>query len=59
MNVEIMKRIMSEKKITLPSLRKQDWSSVKFETKKVIDLWTNIPTKIISELKDLEYADRK
>ena len=32
MNVEIMKRIMSEKKTTLPSLSNQDWKTVKSET---------------------------
>ena len=31
---DIMKRIMSEKKTTLPSLRNQNWKTVKAETKK-------------------------
>ena len=34
MNIEILKRIMSEKKTTLPSLRNQDWETVKVETEK-------------------------
>ena len=38
MNVEIMKRIMSEKKPTLPSLRNQGWKTVKTETEKFDDL---------------------
>ena len=33
-NVEIIKRIMSEKKTTLPSLRNQDRKTVKAETEK-------------------------
>ena len=37
-NVEIMKRIMSEKKTTLPSLRNQDWRTVKSIADKVNDL---------------------
>ena len=36
LNVEIIKRIMSEKKTTLPSLMNQDWKAVKVETKKKI-----------------------
>ena len=51
-NVEIMKRIMSEKKTTLLSLRNQDWKTVKSGTKKVSDLLTNIPTNNITELND-------
>ena len=35
-NVEIMKKIISEKKATLPSLRNQDWKTAKAETEK----WT-------------------
>ena len=31
-NVEIIKRIMSKKKNTLPSYRNQDWKTVKVET---------------------------
>ena len=34
MNVEIMKRIMSEKKTTLTSLRNLDWKAIKVENKK-------------------------
>ena len=52
-NVEIMKRIMSEKKTTVPSLRNQDWRLVKSGTEKVNDLLTNIPTNNITELNDL------
>ena len=32
MNTEIIKRIMSEKKNTLPSLRNKDWKTGKAET---------------------------
>ena len=34
MNVLILKRIMSEKENILPSLRSQDWKTVKVETEK-------------------------
>ena len=43
-NVEIMKRIMSEKKTALPSLKNQDWKTIKAKLKKINDLLTNIPT---------------
>ena len=35
MNTEIIKRIMSEKKTILPSLRNQDWKTVKVESEKI------------------------
>ena len=57
-NAEIMKRIMSENKITFPSLKKQDLRRVLSETVKVSDLLTNIPTNI-TELKDLIYPCAK
>ena len=50
---------MSEKKTTLPSLRNQDWRTVKSETEKVNDLLTNIPTNDITELNDLIYTGAK
>ena len=58
-NIDTMKRIMSEKKTTLPSLRSQDYMKVKSETEKVNDLLTNIPTNNITELIDLIYAGEK
>ena len=39
-NIEIMKRIMSEKKTTLPSLSNQDWKTVKVETDNINNLLT-------------------
>ena len=33
-NVEIVKKIMSEKKTTLPLLRNQDWTKAKVKTEK-------------------------
>ena len=57
MNVDINKRIISEKKKpTLPSLRNQDWRTVKSETEKVNDLLTNILTNDITKFNDLIYA---
>ena len=54
-----MKRIMSEKMITLPSLRNQDWKTLKVETEKTNKLWTNILTNNITELNGLIYARAK
>ena len=51
MVVEIMKRIISEKKTNLPSIRIQDWRTFKSESGN--DLLTNIPTNNITELNDL------
>ena len=41
-----MKRIMFEKKTTLPSLRNQEWKKVNLETEEINDLLTDIPTNI-------------
>ena len=46
MNVEIIKKIKSEKNTTVPSLRNQDWKTVKAETekkknKRIIDTYLN------------------
>ena len=35
---------MSEKKTARPSVRNQDWKTVKAETEKIKNLITNIPT---------------
>ena len=53
-----MKRIMSEKKTTLPFLRDQNWRTVKSKTEKMDDLLKNIPTNII-DLNDLIHAGAK
>ena len=58
MNVDMIKRIVSEKKTTLPSLRNQDWRKVKSETEKV-NLLTNILTNDVTGLNDLIYAGAK
>ena len=50
---------MSEKKTALPSLRNQNWRTVKYETEKVKDLLTNIPSNDITDLNDLIYAGAK
>ena len=57
--IETIRRIMSEKKTTLSSLRNQDWRIVKSETEKVNDLLTNILTNSIAELHDLIYTGAK
>ena len=40
MNIEKLKRVMSEKKTRLPSLRNQDWKIIKAETEKINELFT-------------------
>ena len=55
-NIDTIRRIMSEKKTTLPSLRNQDQRTVKSETKRVNDLMTNIPINDITEFYDLIYT---
>ena len=55
-HVLIMKRTMSEKRTTLPSLRNQNRKTVKVETEKINELLTNISTKNITELNELIYA---
>ena len=55
-NLENLKRIMYKKKTRLPSLRYQDWSTVKAETEKINDLLTHISMKNITELNKLIYA---
>ena len=49
---------MSEMKTRLPSLRNQDWKTVKVETEKVYELSTHISTNI-TELNELIYARAK
>ena len=51
-------RIMSEKKTRLPSLRNQDWKTVKAETEKKL-LFTHLSTNKITELNELIYAGVK
>ena len=58
-NIDTIRRIISEKKTLLPSLRNQDRRTVKFEIEKVNDLLTNIPTNETMELNDLTYAGAK
>ena len=58
-NIDTIRRIISEKKTTLPSLKNQVWRTVKSETEKVNDLFTNIPTNDIADLNDLIYAGSK
>ena len=57
MNIENLKRVMFEKKIRLPSLRNQDWKTVKAETEKINE-FTHISTNNITELNELINAKR-
>ena len=48
-NVELIKKIMNEKKTTLRSLRNQEWKNGKVENENVNKLLTNIQTGNITE----------
>ena len=54
-NIELIK-IMSEQKITLPSLRDQDWEKVKVETENVNNVFQHVPMDNITELNELIYT---
>ena len=58
-NVEVIKKIMVQKKTTFLSLWNQDWEKVKVETGGVKKLLINIPTNNITELNELIYARAK
>ena len=58
-NIEFVKKIMTEKKTTLPSLRNQDWKKIKIEIEKVNKSLPNIPTSNITELNELIYTSKK
>ena len=49
-NVKLIKKIMTEKKTTLLSLRNQNWKEVKVKIEKINKLSSNIPTGNIAEL---------
>ena len=55
-NEEILKRNMSEKNTTTPSLRNQDGKKINVETEKINKSLTDISTDNISELNELMYA---
>ena len=59
MNIDNLKRIMSEKKTGLPSLRNQDWRTIKTKTEKINKLLTHISTNYITELNELISAGAK
>ena len=58
-NLELMNKILSEKKTTLPSLRNLDWKNVMIETEKVIKLLANILKRNATQLNELIYAGTK
>ena len=58
-NVDIIKKIMFEKKTSLPSFMSQNWRTVRSEAEKVKDLLKNISTNDITELNDLIYTGAK
>ena len=50
MDIEVLKRIMSEKKTRLSSLRKQNWKTVKAEIEKINASLTHITMNNITKL---------
>ena len=50
---------MSEKNITLPSPKYQDWETVKAKTEKINKSLTHFSTKIITNLSELIHAGAK
>ena len=59
MNIEEIKRIMSEKKTTLPSLRNQDWKKSQSRNWKNNLIINTYLTNNITELNELIYAGAK
>ena len=57
--VELIMKMITEKKTTLPSLRNQNRKKVKVKTKKMNKLLTNIPMCNIMELNKLIYTGVK
>ena len=58
-NIELIKKIMTKKKTTLPSCRSQDNKKIKVETKNVNKLLTNIQSGHITEVNELNYVGGK
>ena len=52
-HVDLIKKIMNEQKITLPSLRNQNWKKVMVKTEKVNKLLKYIPTDNITEMNEI------
>ena len=59
MNIKIKKIVMPDKKTTLQSPRNQDWKTVKTETEKINESFTNTLTNNITELNGPIYAGVK
>ena len=47
---------MSENTTKLPSLRNQEWKTIKAETEKINELFTHISTSNVTELNELIHA---
>ena len=58
-NVELIKKVITEKKTILPFVRNQNWKKHKRETEKVNKPLPNIPTDNITKLNNLIYAGAK
>ena len=57
MNLENLKRIMIEQNTTLPPLRNTERRTIKMKTEKINQVLIYIPTKNITELNELIYAE--
>ena len=58
-NLENVKRIMSSKKTTQPSLRNIEWKTLKIEMNKINHILPYMPTNNITELNELIYTAAK
>ena len=58
-NVNLIEKIMTERKITLPSLRNKDWKKVAIETENVNKLLPKNPKSNIIEVNKLIYSGVK
>ena len=56
-NVELIKKIMTEKKTMVPTRRNKDWERVEVKNEKLNKLFTNISTGNITELNELVHAE--
>ena len=56
MMIENLKKIIYEKKTRLPSIRNQNWKTVKAESENIKELLTHISTNNIMELNELIYT---
>ena len=59
LNVVVLQKTMTEKRLHYHPSKTETWKKVKVETEKINKLSKNIPKGDISELKELIYAETK